>query len=387
MRRCKYAVVSVENFYLVLYEHLLKPLGWTCAYAYPFGTKDHLCHLRAPAQIIGPRVLFHHDQEPIYVGDEAWIRDNTPVDYLPRLLANSEQSLIKEHICQSFGLSEWYFFYHGFAALDWYRDAKFFDSDEKIQVPYLSLNHLSRKRRSYRMALVSRFYERNLHEVGRISFHSDHHDCLQEIQDKQSPLSARSKALVERNLLSRSDLPVIVDIADMHGRVSANFAHGDISLRQQAFVCLVNETVFFEPKLHLTEKIFQPIVCSRPFILAAAPGNLAYLRSYGFQTFSDFFDESYDDIQDPDQRMDRIADIVLDISSRPLGELQEMLDHMRPILDHNKRHFFTRFQEIIVDELVDNFDQGIKSWNDLRMTNRVYSTHPDPQSVKNLLLR
>ena len=380
-------MVSVENFYLVLYEHLLKPLGWTCAYAYPFGTRDHLCYLHGPGQIISPRALFHHDQEPIYPGDEGWIRDNTKIDYLPRLLANSEHSSLKDTVCRSLGLGDWYFFYHGFAALDWYRDARFIDNDEKIQVPFLSLNHLIRSRRSYRMALISRFYERNLHEIGRISFHGDHFDCLQEITDSDSLLSDKSKGIIERNLVARTDLPVIADIADMHGRVSANFAHGDIRLRQQAFVCVVNETVFFEPKLHLTEKIFQPIVCKRPFILAAAPGNLAYLRSYGFRTFSEFIDESYDDIQDPDQRMDRIADIVSDMSNRPLTELQKMLDDMQPILDHNKRHFFTGFRETIVNELVDNFNQGICSWNELRKISRRYPTHPDPRTVKNLLLR
>lgn len=379
-------MISVENFYLVLYQHLLRPLDWACSYGYPFGTKDHVCYFYQPN--LGPKqtVLFHHDQEPIYAEDEPWIQKHTQVKYLPRLLANSEHSSIKDQICRANQLGDWYFFYHGFAALDWYRDAKFIDDQTKISKAFLSLNHLVNDRRAYRMALLARFYQHGLQDSGVISFHGSRDACQNEIDNEHTFLSNRSKHLVEQHLLGRS-LPITVDAIAIDGTASANFAHGDISLRQQALFSIVNETVFFESKLHLTEKIFQPIVCSRPFILAAAPGNLAYLRSYGFQTFGDWIDESYDSIQDHDRRMDRIADILADICGRPLGELQSMLDDMQPVLEHNKRHFFGGFQRIIVDELVDNFNHCIDTWNSWRVTGRIYPTHPDPAAVKEILLR
>ena len=383
---CKYLVVSVENFYLVLYEHLLKPLGWIGTYAHPFGTKDGMCWLYQPGQLVSQTVLFHHDQEPIYPGDETWINLHTPVKYLPRLLANSEHSAIKTEICRADQLGDWYFFYHGFAALDWYRDAIFIDYQKSISKAFLSLNHLVNDRRSYRMALIARFYQRDLQHFGTMSFHGDRTACQIEVAKQDSLLSESSKDLVIKYLTDQS-LPITIDELPIDGTASANFAHGDISLRQQALFSIVNETVFFEPKLHLTEKIFQPIVCSRPFILAAAPGNLAYLRSYGFRTFGDWIDESYDSIQDPDQRMDRIADIVADICARPLEELQSMLDDMQPVLEHNKRHFFGGFQRIIVDELVDNFNRCIDTWNGWRVTGRIFPTHPDPAAVKEILLR
>ena len=379
-------MVSVENFYLVLYEHLLKPLGWTGTYAHPFGTKDRMCWLYQPGQPISQTVLFHHDQEPIYPGDEIWINQHTQVKYLPRLLANSEHSPIKDQICRDNQLGDWYFFYHGFASLDWYRDAIFIDDHQPISKAFLSLNHLVNDRRSYRMALLARFYQRDLQHFGSMSFHGDRTACQIEVSKQDSLLSKSSKNLVLQYFVNQS-LPITIDAVPIDGTASANFAHADIALRQQALWSVVNETVFFEPKLHLTEKIFQPIVCSRPFILAAAPGNLAYLRSYGFQTFGDWIDESYDSIKDPDQRMDRIADILADICDRPLCELQSMLDDMRPVLEHNKRHFFGEFRWIIVNELVDNFNLCIETWNSCRVTGRIYPTHPDPAGVKAILLR
>jgi hypothetical protein len=47
----------------------------------------------------------------------------------------------------------------------------------------------------------------------------------------------------------------------------------------------VAETVF-DTRIHLTEKTLRPIACGHPFILAAGPGSLKYLQTYGFRTFS-----------------------------------------------------------------------------------------------------
>lgn len=345
-----------------------------------------MCWLYQPNQRVDQTVLFHHDQEPIHPEDETWIKDHTQIAYVPRLLANSEHSDIKNSICAANKLGDWYFFYHGFAALDWYRDAKFMQHQTKISRPFLCLNHLVNDRRSYRMALLARFLQRDLQRFGTISFHGDRETCKAEVANSQSLLSSRSKDLVEKYLVDQS-LPITLDSMEIDGTASANFARSDILLRQQALFSIVNETVFFEPKLHLTEKIFQPIVCLRPFILTAAPGNLAYIRSYGFRSFGDFIDESYDSIQDPDQRMDKIADIVADICAKPMSELHAMLDDMRPVLEHNKRHFFGEFRRIIVDELVDNFNLCIETWNSWRVTGRTYPTHPDPAGVKDILLR
>ncbi len=42
-------------------------------------------------------------------------------------------------------------------------------------------------------------------------------------------------------------------------------------------------------------------------MLLAAPGNLAYLKSYGFKTFDAVIDESYDLIQDDNERIDSVV--------------------------------------------------------------------------------
>ena len=74
------------------------------------------------------------------------------------------------------------------------------------------------------------------------------------------------------------------------------------------------ETLFDDDRLQLTEKSLRPIACGQPFILAATHGSLQYLQNYGFKTFNDVFDESYDQIEDPVKRLKAIVALMVQIS-------------------------------------------------------------------------
>ena len=126
---------------------------------------------------------------------------------------------------------------------------------------------------------------------------------------------------------------------------------------------MVTETNFYDDKLHLTEKIFKPIAIKRPFILVSAPGNLEYLRSYGFKTFDRWIDETYDSEPDPDIRLKLIVNEITKLSKLSSAELNDMYNQMQSILDYNHHHFFNDFKKIIVNELVDNFESCTKIYN------------------------
>lgn len=385
-------MISVENFYYILYEILIKPVNINLRYYWPFGTTEKLIYYGSNYElpVFSPFVLCHFDQEPIYQEDEELIMNSTLTRHsqkFPRILANSEYSDFKKQICKQNYLLDWYFFYHGFAALDWYRDAQYFNQDYNLTHPFLSFNHLVRHKRSYRMSMIARLANKEILKQGIVSFHGTKQDCYSELEDNYSELSFYSRNLIEKYLINDLYLPIIVDRPDINGSASAHFGNQEYQIRQRALFSLVNETVFYDKKLHLTEKVFQPIVCCRPFILTAAPGNLQYLRSYGFKTFGDYIDESYDTELDNDRRMDLIVEQLIKLCNRPIKELQDMLDDMRPILVYNKQHFFGEFRRIIIDELVENFNQCLRIWNNGRVDGRIFPLHPDPDLVKQILLR
>ena len=133
-----------------------------------------------------------------------------------------------------------------------------------------------------------------------------------------------------------------------------------------AFWHVVTETVYFLPKLHLTEKVFKPIVAQRPFILVAAPGNLAYLKSYGFKTFDRWIDESYDQEEDHYVRIEKITREIEKLCALSKTELDTMYNEMKDILVYNYDHFYGEFKTIIVNELVDNFEGILMQFNNGR---------------------
>ena len=383
-------MISVENLYWVLYENLLRPMDIDCWYYYPFGTQNTLN--RYEFQPWTPRqehhALFHFDQEPLWDLDlgHGYNRLQETSNKIVKILANSEHSDLKRQVCARYGMLDWYFFYHGFAALDWYSDAQFVPSHAHISNAFLSFNHVFGHQRSYRAALLLRLLELDVAHKGSISFHVTADHIRDEATQPHTRLSAWSKNLLDSHASSLHSLPWKLDHVNATGDLSARFGYQEYDLWQRSLWHIVNETVFYEPKQHLTEKVFKPIVAQRPFVLVAAPGNLRYLRSYGFQTFDRWIDESYDDIHDPDQRLDAIAVEIARFAAMPLDELKEIHQDMLPVLQFNKQHFFGQFREIIVEELIDNFEQCIRRWNNGRVDGRELPLQIHCSAIKQKLL-
>ena len=144
--------------------------------------------------------------------------------------------------------------------------------------------------------------------------------------------------------------PVAARSFDDHTNSSAEICVTKLTPWNTSFLHVVSETIW-QDKIHFTEKVFKPIVLHQPFVVLQAPGSLAYLRSYGFKTFGNWWDESYDTIEDPTARMQAIADIVNSIGTKSLEELETMRMEMASVLENNFRHFYENIPAICLDEL------------------------------------
>ena len=106
----------------------------------------------------------------------------------------------------------------------------------------------------------------------------------------------------------------------------------------ESFVEFVGETTA-EYELDISEKIFKPISRMQPFVVYGQPGILAYLKSIGYKTFDNWWDESYDSIEDSAARYQMIFDIFKMLTHKSKAELANMLYDMLPILEHNRSLF------------------------------------------------
>jgi uncharacterized coiled-coil protein SlyX len=119
--------------------------------------------------------------------------------------------------------------------------------------------------------------------------------------------------------------------------------------------------MFDNSRIHLTEKTLRPIACGHPFVLAAGPGSLEYLRSYGFRTFAPWIDESYDHEPDSLRRLEKIINSMNKINLLDTEEFDQFLIEIRHIADFNKKHFFSdAFQQQVIEELKTNLTHTIQ---------------------------
>ena len=284
----------------------------------------------------------------------------------PHVLVTSEKSPQLDCYQTNYNLKRLYYFFHGFAALDWYRGYYAFNYNKLIVKQYkhdfITFNRIIYGDRSYRIRFVSLLKELGLLNHGQVSFNvTDNlfNDWRDEVADSNSKLSKQAKQHAEQHLVNIDKL--IIDQAELPGSASANIPRtidridiiGD-TLNVDAFWHIVTETVFYYDKLHLTEKIFKPIVSKQPFMLLAAPGNLAYLKSYGFKTFDSVIDESYDLIQDPDLRIEAVVEQLHRYCNLTPDEKINIIQQLEPIIDYNFHHFYGEFRHIITQELLDN---------------------------------
>jgi hypothetical protein len=98
---------------------------------------------------------------------------------------------------------------------------------------------------------------------------------------------------------------------------------GEIYLHPAPYIdtyfSLVTETVFDIPYSFRTEKIWKPIVMGHPWIAVANQGFYRDMRNLGFQTYSHVIDDSFDTIDNSEDRLDRIVSVVNDLCRQDLA--------------------------------------------------------------------
>lgn len=114
---------------------------------------------------------------------------------------------------------------------------------------------------------------------------------------------------------------------------------GEIYLRPEPYIdtyfSLVTETIYDYPHSFRTEKIWKPIAMGHPWICVSNAGFYRDMRNMGFLTFDSVIDESFDSIDNNQDRAERIVEVVEDLCRQ---DLDAFLANVRDVCKYNQQH-------------------------------------------------
>jgi hypothetical protein len=305
--------------------------------------------------------IFFHDQEPIHLDIHADLFDaveerNRDLNHGqgPRcraMVSSEHRSEFVQSACDRYGWQHFYYFFHGWAALDWYRgyDRTFLipePGQRRITRSFISPNRIIGGRRDHRIMLMYHILKNQIKNAW-ISFPKI---CPAEKKDVID-LAAKYGPEVQK-VFQTADLPMCFPGETDHPMHSCWLSLFEENASSLAHV--ITETVYHGRRNHLTEKTFKPICLRMPFIMVSSAGSLDYLHRYGFRSFGSIWDENYDQETDDALRLEKIGRLLKDLDDQSPSELQRIYRAALPIVEHNFRHFYGRdFEHILWDEFTD----------------------------------
>jgi hypothetical protein len=306
----------------------------------------------------------YYDNKPYVAADLThWITDDRgrPVKPIPHgHVIVSERGEFVDALCQKYEWTPHYYFYHGWACLDWFRgyDQTFLVARARDRRPtqtFMSPNRIIGGRRDHRVIFLYHVFKNHLQH--------NHISAPRVCQYEGIDIASIAQKYINvyqdiTHVLNQAQLPKL--FAGESTQQMSSYWLSNLTEAQDSLVYVPTETVYFGQRTHLTEKTFKAIALEMPFVLVACAGSLEYLREYGFKTFSGLLDETYDCETDDLKRMEKVIRLLKDIDSLTKKERQQMHRHMLPVIEHNYNHFYRGgFADILWTELVGMLN-GIK---------------------------
>jgi hypothetical protein len=266
------------------------------------------------------------------------------------LLLHSELNSLEIENYTQYGAVPVYYFSHALISRDWFRYAEVdpLITKKNIKKDFLIYQRAWSGSREYRLKFAELLIKENLLDNCITSFNPTDENNLHYVNHCYKNDSFKTQLTDIENHFLRNVTP---------SHASADYNVDDYNNTRFEIVL---ETLFDDQRWHLTEKIFRPIACGQPFILASTPGALEYLKNYGFNTFGNYIDESYDTVTDPVERLKKILDVMKHISNLSVDEKDELSNNLKDITEYNRKLFFSQeFCQTIVNEYLNNIKSGL----------------------------
>jgi hypothetical protein len=266
------------------------------------------------------------------------------------LLLHSELHSANLEIYQKHDFVPVYIWSHAIIALDWFRyaqhDPALMHDTIPIQKTFLVYNRAWRGTREYRLYFAQQLVAHDLTRHTQMSF-----AAVDNNTHYVDHVFANKKFQIHMQNLEQF---YSINTADSNS--SADYCSKDYAA---CGIEVVLETLFDDDRWHLTEKTLRPIACGKPFLLMATPGSLQYLRDYGFETFADVIDESYDTIANSQDRLNAVVQEMKRIAALDADAKQVLYTKLHEIAQRNKQRFFNGLFNQVIEEYRANLDHAM----------------------------
>lgn len=204
---------------------------------------------------------------------------------------------------------------------------------------FLSYN---RHPRFHRLAFLYSIYKEKLNDCAYLSIIAKDENLICKIDEQTSRDASR---LIDYS--AEEILDFFQKLPNRYVPYEEKHSHNLITYTEKnqfidTWYSLVTETEISNHSIFLTEKTYKPILNLHPFMIWGSPFSLAYLRSIGYKTFPNMFDESYDLEENPKIRLQMIISEMLKFNKLTPQEKYRRLCLDKNNIIHNQQHFNSR---------------------------------------------
>jgi hypothetical protein len=101
------------------------------------------------------------------------------------------------------------------------------------------------------------------------------------------------------------------------------------------YFSVVTETAFHYPYSFRTEKIWKAVMVGHPWIAVSNKGFYRDFKNLGFKTFGNIIDERFDEIDNGQERIERVSQVIIDLCKQ---DLDSFLDAVKEVCYYNQKH-------------------------------------------------
>ena len=216
----------------------------------------------------------------------------------------------------------------------WYWPEVEYMFQRQVDFSKASLTHFKRRSKHYmalcridkleRRIFMSNLWENGLDKRGYFSY------CQEQLDQHNdySGIDLYDEFLAEQDQLGKEFIkagPFYVDSLTSEQRNDYSVLSDD--MYQDSYFNFVLESfinIDGSGGQSMTEKTFKPILYCQPFICVAEHHHLKHLRELGYHTFDNIIDESYDDIENTQERFEAVMGLAQDLASIDLDTAHDM---------------------------------------------------------------